>query len=52
MGSKAPETMAPSSVSPMDLGARLGRVMQRDVEFAEGLGLNLHSAADLFGRPL
>lgn len=51
MGSKATETTAPSSVSPMDLEARLGRVMQRDVEFA-GLGLNLHSATDLFGRPL
>ena len=52
MGSKATETMAPSSMSPMDLEARLGWVMQRDVEFAEGLGLNLNSATDLFGRPL
>lgn len=52
MGGKTDQTMAPSRMSPMDVEERQGGIVGKDVEFANGLGLNLRSATGVPGGPL
>lgn len=47
MGSEYPQTMAPGQMSPMDWEENRVGIMGKDVEFSQGLGLNLNCATDL-----